>query len=128
LQKLSPLATIIFLTRFFYCAILSLAVINMDKQKHTPGPWRINWGRGQSYPLSIWAMREDGFQNRSIVNAFGCQAQPETDANARLIAAAPDMLAALKLAVADAEKAVNPAARLFAYAEMKAVIDKAEGR
>ena len=65
--------------------------------KHTPGPWKIYWGRdNDSYPLGIWAMRSDGFCNRSVVTSFGCKAQAESDANARLISAAPELLEALK--------------------------------
>lgn len=45
-----------------------------------------------------------------------------------LFAAAPEMLAVLRLIVTDAEKAVNPAARMFGYAEARAAIAKAEGR
>lgn len=58
--------------------------------KHTPGQWRVNWGRDTSYPLGV----HNGKVN--VVTAFGRCASPEATANARLIAAAPDLLAALK--------------------------------
>jgi hypothetical protein len=41
---------------------------------------------------------------------------------------APDLLAACNVALADAEKAVNPSARLPNYEDMKAAVAKAEGR
>ena len=65
--------------------------------KHTPAPWRIEWGMSQGGdghhvcdasdmgPLSIIASVH-----------FHDDADGETKANARLIAAAPDLLAALR--------------------------------
>lgn len=55
--------------------------------KHTPGPWRIQWGHESGYPLGISTW------DRNIVNAFGRPAQAESVANAKLIAAAPELLA-----------------------------------
>ena len=53
-------------------------------------------------------------------------------ANAELIVRAvnsfDDLLAACKAAVLDAEKASNPAARLYGYREFKLAIAKAEGQ
>lgn len=60
--------------------------------KHTPGPWRAN-------------INKEGTSNHFIVNESGqsCIAavhldvpQIETEANAKLISAAPELLAALK--------------------------------
>ena len=61
---------------------------------HTKGPWVICWGRHGTYPL--------GVHNRTanVITAFGRPASPEAIANAHLIAAAPDLLAALKAIVA----------------------------
>jgi len=70
----------------------------MNDKKHTPGPWGFSgpWG---------WLTKEGGFsivagkQNEQVVicsrNSCGPDAG-EMIANARLIAAAPDMLEALK--------------------------------
>ncbi len=57
--------------------------------KHTPGPWRIVGADG--YATAIW-----GPEAQDVVP----ETAPMNQANARLIAAAPDMFAALKLAEA----------------------------
>lgn len=56
--------------------------------KHTPGPWNVQWGRESSYPI--------GIHNRlvNVVTSMGRKASAEASANAHLIAAAPDLLAA----------------------------------
>lgn len=69
--------------------------------KHTPGPWVINhrrlgWELAGYVPIDgvnhsalahvVWVMQEDDDAGRH---------SPECEANARLIAAAPDLLAAL---------------------------------
>lgn len=70
----------------------------MDKAKHTPGPW-------QSCPhpaddrerFSHWVCEEnDPGHNIGICL---CETRPDSEANACLIAAAPDMLAALQRAI-----------------------------
>lgn len=64
--------------------------------KHTPGPWNL-------YPnnASDWVVRKmfpDGQESHEIAR---CQSGMD---NARLIAAAPDLLAALKMAVSALER------------------------
>jgi capsular polysaccharide biosynthesis protein len=64
--------------------------------KHTPGPWNL-------YPnnASDWVVRKmfpDGQESHEIAR---CQSGVD---NARLIAAAPDLLAALKMAVSALER------------------------
>ena len=60
--------------------------------KHTPGPWRVvdSWNdhmvEGQNGEEIIW---QDGPHDTPTIN----------EANARLIAAAPDLLAALEYAI-----------------------------
>ena len=61
--------------------------------QHTPGPWQVN------YEDSTQVCDADG-KNRGCARIAHCRAAPgytvaERRANARLIAAAPDMLAAL---------------------------------
>ena len=107
-----------------------------DQPKYTKGPWVARKGAG-------WiVVREHAKARREAAIVVGMTprvslvsdpAAPwweegESEANARLIAAAPDLLEALKLVVKDAEKAVNPCTRMFAYAECKAAIAKAEGK
>lgn len=50
--------------------------------KHTPGPWEVNIG----YGINIQ------YKDKVTIRAL-----PETEANARLIAAAPELLAQLKI-------------------------------
>jgi len=77
----------------------------MNTHTHTPGPWRVeNW----KYTESRLAWRRDGVPtivggNDAIAEAFNLyrpnaedDAESEALANARLIAAAPEMLAALQ--------------------------------
>jgi hypothetical protein len=60
----------------------------MSEAKHTPGPWQREVGAGRGAwimgPTKEWAALACGDTDR------------RAEANARLIAAAPDMLAALK--------------------------------
>jgi hypothetical protein len=76
----------------------------MNKAKHTPGPWQFNeyphytdftiWGGGGAFPVVT------EFDDRGDHTV--------TTANARLIAAAPDLLAALQRAEALLRIACNP--------------------
>lgn len=66
----------------------------MADAKHTPGPWRISWGRNGTYPLAV----DNGSAN--VVTSFGRPSNPEARANAHLIAAAPELLDVLKTFVA----------------------------
>lgn len=65
---------------------------------HTPGPWNIGPMEG-SEGLRIW--QTDNDKNVKAIIGFAIQRKPsreldaETEANARLIAAAPEMFAAL---------------------------------
>lgn len=97
--------------------------------QHTPGPWKIDVGHQTKRARGISA------DKRNIVN-FGGLASPaseETAANARLIAAAPDLLAALDrtrslLAVAEGHFAPEFNARVrTAVAEARIAIAKAAG-
>ena len=64
----------------------------MPEPEYTPGPWRASWSReGQSWSI----LNEDGHM---IANAF------ESEANARRIAAAPDMEEALEALIDHCER------------------------
>jgi len=67
---------------------------------HTPGPWRCNYGNGTNltHDVTIW-----GLGGRTVIGelcsdpAFGpVPSNSEMAANARLIAAAPELLEALE--------------------------------
>ena len=84
--------------------------------KHTPGPWKYK-------PLSedTWFI----FNRKDVITACG------DENNARLIAAAPEMLEALKALVAyqaDNETEYLGMQQIIAYQRAKAAIAKAEGR
>lgn len=61
----------------------------MADTKHTPGPWKVKG-------LTIWANREDGSSIGVVANASTGDDDKADRHNARLIAAAPEMLDALK--------------------------------
>ena len=66
---------------------------------HTPGPWTVDSQNGQ-----LWIVGDPRDNARTIVaQMMSANVTPATDANARLIAAAPDMLAALQWAMEHAE-------------------------
>jgi hypothetical protein len=60
-----------------------------EKQMHNPGPWKLVWWGNEQYPypLSVLADNDGAWIARD--------GTVSSEANARLIAAAPDMLAAL---------------------------------
>jgi hypothetical protein len=64
----------------------------MSEQKHTPGPWR----KGGVSGGAVW------FGEKMVAAVYGddpdCKADERMQANARLIAAAPDLLSALERA------------------------------
>ena len=80
----------------------------MPENKHTPGPWEMRerettFRIGDMYAADGFTSCVDGFDvwadERPIVGPHGIPALETDEANARLIAAAPDLLAALKVAL-----------------------------
>lgn len=63
----------------------------MSEAKHTPGPWKTFDDPKSNYGVQVNA--DNAVKAKKVVCRVG---GPDRDANARLIAAAPDMLAALK--------------------------------
>ena len=63
----------------------------MKTTQHTPGPWKFESGTIRSVPANYWLASMNSFEG--AVNH---------EANARLIAAAPELLAALELIYANA--------------------------
>ncbi|MHC3750731.1 hypothetical protein ACYKDZ_17825 [Stutzerimonas stutzeri] len=64
--------------------------------KHTPGPWLVE-GR------TVYALNDDGYNRFSALVQDAHTPGDELEANARLIAAAPDLLEAAELALEVAE-------------------------
>ena len=93
------------------------------KQAFTPGPWQITSSNFDiKNAVGIKSLRDDGWV---VADVWRDEEEIPWEANARLIAAAPDLYEALATMVEDAEKAANPAARLFNYAAAKAALAKA---
>ncbi len=61
---------------------------------HTPGPWEVADGRRVGVTLPC-RLEECGFDSHCVALTYGHDPRINAEANARLIAAAPDMLAAL---------------------------------
>ena len=91
----------------------------MKKPNITPGPWRIKDHEIEDF--RVFGNCEGGALARVIkANNFGGTAQDQ--ANARLIAAAPDLLAALE-ALLDYENGIQKAkAEQMAYAAIKKAV------
>lgn len=66
--------------------------------KHTPGPWEI--GQTCSYETALVAKSGITVAFAAWDGGSGCHLEIENPADARLIAAAPELLEALELAVA----------------------------
>lgn len=103
----------------------------MSESKHTPGPWGIEHTNVGIY---VGPMRADGMKVASIVAPIewgedyrdDFLARQET--NALLIAAAPDLLYALRLLVQDVQDYEVWQRPCYAVDVARAAIAKAEGR
>jgi hypothetical protein len=92
-------------------------------ERHTPGPWRVaqfHESTGESEPEIVGPDHVDSDDCQFIAGV--CEGLPETDANARLIAAAPALLEALK----DTLHYVEPVAPTLGE-RIRATITLAEG-
>jgi hypothetical protein len=71
--------------------------------RHTPGPWDYEQSlRGDGVPIPYsWQVLAEIAPPPGVDEAFMHVADCETEANARLIAAAPDLLAALRECITD---------------------------
>ena len=100
-----------------------------NKTQHTPGPWHSQRPHGSDIP--VWGVDEKSRGCVALVN-MSAERATEAAANARLIAAAPEMYEALKALHAchrafsgsDAWTMLDDEARAAA----EATIAKAEGR
>lgn len=84
---------------------------------HTPGPWEA-LNRGYKHHVTS--------QDAGAFYAEICG--PHHEANARLIAAAPDLLAALQICAKELRKISSNVLMNPAYQKARAAIAKAEGR
>lgn len=94
--------------------------------KHTPGPWKLI-DRGESFELARYWIGAGETDWRGPSEICSVLTNKDTKANARLIAAAPEMLEALKAALgmsSPIDRYEN--AKLFELIE--AAIAKAEGK
>lgn len=104
----------------------------MSKQvKHTPGPWHVRKCDGgyRLFDREDWAVVNDGLITPCLI--WGGAGFKEGEANARLIAAAPDLLKALQVLIKinrDLDTVgVMPADKAIAYGMAEAAIAKATG-
>ena len=75
--------------------------------EHTPGPWQAD-AIGSDGSFEIWSTRDMPHNEWIICSRNGIEHRaPESRANAKLIAAAPDLLAALK-EIAEGYRAPSP--------------------
>lgn len=117
--------------------------------QHTPGPWTLGDGSPGVYGPGYAVVGADGVMILARVNGqgypIGIGKHPASDANARLIAAAPEMLEALRTlmvlkTVGHGQKSAEQMGRLNEYLsigmirfvdrcydEARAVLAKAEG-
>lgn len=97
----------------------------MAADKHTPGPWEVLDGRriGVTLPSSVEGC---GFDSHCVALTHSDRPEINAEANACLIAASPDLLAALRRCAQRilTDEGVNSPI----YQMAKAAIDKAEGK
>ena len=96
----------------------------MEKTQHTPGPWIAVDGQG--------AALTERSRTASIYTATGKRVVLQHPDNARLIAAAPELLASLRFVTAELERFRNVAGQLgadpIAFQSSAYAIARAEGR
>ncbi len=92
--------------------------------KHTPGPWSIDryLGYGELNGVSI-----RGADFYVLAVAIGDLPELDAQANARLIAAAPDMFATLQRLLSDHDGETTPRSDREIVADISAAIAKATG-
>jgi len=99
--------------------------------KHTPGPWKAaDIGDYDTDGIAVWGMNTAGcYYTIARVGYLGSADAAYAEANAQLIAAAPDMLEALRTAAAalDPDERHSMQDRAAAYAEVVEAFRKATG-
>ena len=92
---------------------------------HTPGPWMAKDSRLYNFAFDV--DDANGSPVAEVCSKHGGQ-DDEARANARLIAAAPDMLEALRAAKEWSEAWLDDESRVFPFGADQCGIAKAEGR
>ena len=97
---------------------------------HTPGPWTVHWGMAQGGEGHFIMDSRDLQQFSHIATVTFHDDENDTKANARLIAAAPELLEACQMLVALEDSGAHDADTRWKRArrDMRAAIAKAEGR
>jgi len=102
-----------------------------NQTKHTPGPWKSALGQNQKYYpgwFNIWQVDRDGNLAHTEIIASVCGYLHPAEANARLIATAPEILefckALLKCWALEPHEAVFPGSTL--RDELETVVGHAE--
>lgn len=90
--------------------------------KHTPGPWTVANMDGRVFPR-VYLPRGDGRGESYIVINEGRANMEECQANARLIAAAPDLLEAAKEALHTLDVQARAQSEVWASAVRKPLRD-----
>jgi hypothetical protein len=96
---------------------------------HTPGPWKVDYSYRSKYPFGISRAAEPHTMVL-VSRSFSRRTTAEAEANAHLIAAAPDLLARVKARFGNCD--CHDAARGIAVCDDcqadRAAIAKAEGK
>lgn len=100
-----------------------------EKAKHTPGPWHVD-GDASAEPYQVIVRHDQtGARIAIAVDSHHPLLARDGQANARLIAAAPDLLQACRVALAEVTN--HPDGHMsqfqFAYRALRAAIAKAGG-
>ena len=98
---------------------------------HTPSPWRVVEGRGDSLNVVSGPEGSRGFLIAEVTALAPAASDEEWAANARLISAAPDLFAACKAVFADFELHIrgrNAPGYQDHWKAVRAAIAKAEGK
>ena len=94
--------------------------------KHTPGPWRII-ERPESTVWIQGQQDENGYREVCTLPNYLLLQREKTEANARLIAAAPELLEALKACVHAMDSATRFDGNTRPFDDARAAIAKATG-
>lgn len=92
----------------------------IEKAQHTPGPWRIVRDEDGCFEIAD--------ENGLLINKTVARGGTTNRANARLIAAAPDLLEACESALIALTNPGSENWRQTALTDIRAAIAKAEGR